>query len=559
MRRFVPCSSDICPNPYAETMMFPNRKKSFPTGLFLLSILLTFLLSSSVFAQLYPGWRIREGAEKEADNSKEISATLAKGDIGNDKPKFDSYFNNYYFHRWTWPKQFDNLTNFVRRDLLDTDLAKATGSARTYLLERTLAALGKMKGDPVVHPAARYNAILVLGLLYEDVGKTKLYSKALPLLIEEYQNPNAPDANRLGALIGISRFAQLGIEDPKLRDEDVPQLLIQLVQQKNAPIGRIPDLHDYFFRVRAIEGLGGLIRSVGPKPEFVETLLERIQDNKELDQIRYLSAKALAEINYSKAASDGLNLDINRIAVVLRHLARYACDEEKRYIERQEKGGGGRGPTPSSSSGPSGRSSSGPSSSGGPGSSDGSGSSGPAPAVSSSSSGSNSKEVTDKKIEHCITRSKFALGSFQEAIKGYAGPDAGLMNALKTAATPESLGNQKVLGQIDKLIKDEYFKFLNTGPEQSKTARPTTPPPSSGSSSMSSSGSSPPPPPPPVASKASAKGPKVTFKDMKEELEKLGKKIDDVVDKGPANLPTPTETDNDEGTDYSVEGADVDF
>ncbi|MGL6227396.1 MAG: hypothetical protein ACRC10_12325 [Thermoguttaceae bacterium] len=537
-------------------MMFPNQKKSFPTVLFLLSFLLTFSLSSSVFAQLYPGWRMRDGAEKEAESSKEISAALQNGNL--DKPKFDSYFNNYYFHRWTWPKQFDNLNTFVRRDLLDTDLAKATGPARTYLLERTLAALGKMKGDPLVHPAARFNAVLVLGLLYEDVGKTKLYSKALPLLIEEYQNPNAPDPNRLGAIIGISRFAQLGIEDPKLRDEDVPQLLIQLVQQKNAPTGRNPDQHDYFFRVRAIEGLGGLIRSVGPKPEFVETLLERIQDNKELDQIRYLSAKALAEINYSKAASDGLNLDINRIAVVLRNLARYACDEEKRYIERLETGGG-RGPTssstPSASSGPPGRSGSGSTSSG---SSGGTGSSGPAPAVSSSSSSSNSKEVTDKKIEHCITRSKFALGSFQEAIKGYAGPDAGLMNALKTAGTPESLGNQKVLGQIDKLIKEEYFKFLNTGPEQSKTPRPTTPPPSSGSSSMSSSSSSS-PPPPPSSPKASGKGPKVTFKDMKEELGKLGEKMDEVVEQGPANLPTPTETDNEEGADYSVEGADVDF
>ncbi len=502
-----------------------RKKKSFPMISSFASVshyrfvgtllLLSFGVASVFFGvsvsaqQTYPGWRMTEKAEQEAKNAKTVSNALQAGTL--DTQLFEPYFKTYYFHRWTQPKNIDNLSTYVRKDFLATDLDKATGPAREYLLKTSLQALEKMRSNPAVSPSARYNAVLALGLLYDDSGKTKLYAPALPILIDEFNNPAASQANQLGALIGIVRYAQLGIEDQALRENVVPGLLEKVVLEKKPPKDRTEDVHNLFFRVRALEGLAGLCRTVGPKKEFVDLFLTLILDGEEPDELRYLAAKALAEINYAAAAEAGTNLSVDQIAGAIIKLAQYACDGEQKFIDELR-----RSEQVKSSSG-----------------------------AKQLTTGTKSGSANDSKLEQSITRNKFAFGSIQEAIKGFGAirSETNLLTALNKAGTPESKRDAVVLEKMLKLI-DEHFRYLNNGPGAADDKK--------SSSSRSGSG----------RTSAGPKTYKVTIENITNGLIDLAVKIDELLEETslPDENQQPKQAEQTEETaEPADQGADVDF
>ncbi len=501
-----------------------RKKKSFSIILPFASIyrfvaMLLFFVANGVFVfvggpasaqQVYPGWKMTEKAEQEAKNAKTVSSALQAGTI--DAQLFDPYFKTYYFHRWTQPRNIDSLNTYVRKDFLSTDLDKATGPARDYLLKTSLQALEKMRSNPAVSPAVRYNAVLALGLLYADSGKTTLYAPALPILIDEYNNPAASQANQLGALVGIVRYAQLGIEDQALRENVVPQLLEKITTQKKPPQGITEDVHNLFFRVRALEGLAGLARTVGPKKEFVDLFLTVIQDGEEPDELRYLAAKALAEINYAIAAEAGANLNVDQIANAIIKLAKYACEGEQKFIDEllrseQVKSSSGAGQL-------------------------------------SGSRGFGAGSTDNSKIEQSITRNKFAFGSIQEAIKGFGAirSETNLLTALNKAGTPETKRDAIILEKMLKLI-DDHFRYLNNGPGAAEEKK------SSGSRSGSGR----------AAAAAGPKTFKVTLQNIAEGLLDLDFKIDELLEETAPVDEAPKAEEAGEAAEPAGQGADIDF
>ncbi|MGL6195132.1 MAG: HEAT repeat domain-containing protein [Thermoguttaceae bacterium] len=508
-------------------------------------------ICGAAFAQSsYPGWKMSDKTAEDGKKiSKDITAALQAGTVN--RAQFDPYFKEYYFHRWTNPKNSSDLKTYVRDELLRNDLDKATGQARTYLLKATEAALKIMKSDEKVYPAARVNAVIALGLMYEDESKTKLYQPALPLLIDELKSKKAPDANKLEALNGIIRFVNTGIDNAQLRDTEVTQILTKIAIDKTVPSGRTQDVHDYFFRTRAIEGLGALCRTA-PKKEVVDTLLSIIEDKNDLDMLRYLAVRAIAEINYTNAADAGVTLDLKQIYFVLSTFAREICSLESKNVEairrseqvRTTGGAGGMGGMGGSMGGMSG-----PGMSGSMGGDTGGGMMGAmSPTGGGGGLSGSSSEKTIERIKLAISRSKFAFGAIKDAFGSERKPDS-FVSAVAKQNTPESKDDVAAINGIVKLV-DDYFKFLNNGPATTATTRRPRQNTTAGGGMPSTLG---------AARPLGPNAPKVTLLDILDELEDLTSKFNDLLEAGGATAAktTTTKTTPDTETVPATESNDV--
>ena len=453
-------------------------------GIVLLSV---FFLTASLFAQQqeYKGWPLTpKTEEEESKKAATVSNALQSGTI--DKATFDNYFKKYYFSRWTRQDHISQLNGYVRNDFLKNDLGRATGEARRMLLDITVKAMKAMKSDPAVYPVAQLNAVVVLGNLYEDVDRTIPYGPAIPVLLEELKNEKAPLANQITAIDGLVRYAYLGIADQRLRDKDLPALFISIATAEKVPEGRVPEIHNLFFRAKAVEGLGALCRSAKPAPgesadgltKIVETLLTILENKSEkIDEVRNNAMNAFAELNLIAASAGGVKLDSARIVAAISSFARATCDRQQQFIEevrRSEQAntsGGTRG-------------------------------------------GTSSGEKTTRRIEECIGSSKFAFGTVKNAIQGLSGArnEASIIALLKKENESANAESVKMLVDIQKNI-DEYIMFLNKGPQQgTKRGSGGT---SGGTTNTAKSGNT----------------PKVTMDDIYNELAVLATKFDELASK----------------------------
>lgn len=388
--------------------------------------------------------------DEQAPKAKQMTAALQAGTER--KSEFDPYFQRYYFHRWVQPENVDKLNQYVRREFLATDLEKATGDARAYLIQKAFGAMNMMRKDAKIPPAARINAVVVLGLLYEDPEKTRLYAPALRALIEEYRDPKSPDSNKIMALNGIVRYAYVGIEDENIRTKTVPDLLKTLALDKTVPEERDSNLHEYFFRVNAVRGLAAYCKNELLSDEILNTLLTLIEDDGNIDEIRYEAAAAISEINYISATAANVNIDKDRIFEAIVSLSRYACEGEQKFIDEMRRseqvkttGGGSMGPM-----------------GGGSSMLDSGGGYGPGmPGM-----GGGAGDRSTARTELCVNRNKFHFGTIQNAIKGPGAikSESNFLSLLKNDSAAQSKEKVETLEKTIKII-DEYVKFLKDGPK----------------------------------------------------------------------------------------------
>lgn len=493
-------------------------------------LLFCVLFSPTLYAQqTYNGWKLDpKFADAESKKAKAVSASLKAGSV--DKTLFGNYFGKYYFHRWTIPENSVNLNEYVRKDFLDNDLRNATGDARKYLMNGTLAMMKKMKSDPNVYPAAQVNAVIVLGLLYEDKNETKLYQPALPVLIEEFNNPKAPDRNKVPALKGIIRYAYLGIDNPQVRNQ-ISQLLMKVAKEKDSKGFTDSEIYLYYIRAKAVEGLSAVFKNVKPvagqqgvAPEVsqtIDTLLSLIEDDAEPNIIRYTAGWSLSQANLIQLVDSKVNVDTMRFYNAIAELARAACTGEQKYIEeirRMEQaktsttsGGIGSGMSSSSMSDSYSSSSSSYSDSSGYG-----------------SGGATGNAKTNNRVKQCIGSSKYAFGAVQNLIKGpIARNEGGILTLLAKETDPKKVEEAKkqreTLVSLNEWV-NEYIKVLDEGPALAKGATVRRPPVSGNVS--------------PTTKKQQANMPKITIQEMWNELSVRSEKLEKLFPSVPSDSST---------------------
>ncbi len=231
---------------------------------------------------------------------------------------FETYYRRYFLPRWTQPSNLALLPQF-RRELRNNLLSGRTGPPHSRLNAIILDYMGKM-ASANVHPAARVNAMLIIGELNEvepvRAGDAPVaIPDAIPVLLNAIEDPDQIDPVKVAAMVGIIRQAQFGRLTPE-STLAIQRAMIRLAGSVGAP-ARSPDGHAWM-RVQAVKALG-LLRSAGENGGVARLLATLVADE-QLDMlVRSRAATALGQLNYTGAA--GVNAD-----EVIAALGRLAAD-----------------------------------------------------------------------------------------------------------------------------------------------------------------------------------------------------------------------------------------
>ncbi|MDR0609067.1 MAG: hypothetical protein LBG58_03065 [Planctomycetaceae bacterium] len=304
--------------------------------LFFVVVLLQLVFAVGALAQmaLATGWEVDEN---QAGRRAAIFSAFKSGNVDADRAGLDTFFDKYYFARWTRPENTGQVYQFVK-EFLAQDLRDAAGNAREYLLAKSFDSLKKITADGNATPPSRYNAILAIGQLSqrEPAGRGNPptpYAQALPYLLGEYQKKENPKFIRLGALIGIVRFAEMGITDEALKNTTIPNLFIEIIQSgKPKEDGNKEDqeMTDWF-RSHALEGLGAL-KSVGTNGQVVKVLSEVIENNQETIEIRTHAAKIFGDLNFADSGTTLNYQQYQQIGTLLITLMKATTDSQLQMV-----------------------------------------------------------------------------------------------------------------------------------------------------------------------------------------------------------------------------------
>jgi uncharacterized protein (UPF0147 family) len=258
------------------------------------------------------------------------------------KSRFDNWFTVFYFGSLTRP---DQLTGWVerRQDFLDRRLVQIrTQRMRDYVIRLTAQTMTSIVRENY-HPAARYNAMLLIGMLNSSEAVTVGDAKgppvplifALKFMLDELNNPQQLDAVRVAALIGIQRHVRIDRDLPDANrrlvrnnaETMIVDAMANLLNAKEPPEGRTAAGHAWMQR-QAAEVLG-LLGSVGQGNRVVTTLEQVIEDDARPIALRCAAADALGQLSFPADA----NLDAVAMAKKLGVVAVLACYEEIKRVE----------------------------------------------------------------------------------------------------------------------------------------------------------------------------------------------------------------------------------
>ena len=382
--------------------------------------LVLFLCVGAVSAQGY----------KEA----KVDETLAgqKGAVigGGDAAAVKNFLTKYYLARWTVQANGSNLHTY--REELIADGAGLNGAAQETFLKEAVDALTKYAASKDCYPACRYNAVLAIGTLDvkpapERNASGTPYSGAIkPLANFCTSDKEFPDYVRLGALVGLTRHAALGIEDETLRN-GVRKVFSTVLDPKYATEKKLrPEIGEWF-QLKALEGLTSFKTPEGADgPTGTLDLFKKMVDDDKLDfELRALAARGIGAMDLTKVQ----NWDSVALATSLTTLARDFCVSESAHIdsellrEQVKSAAATTGATGAMS--------------GGPGGSMGGGAMG----------GGMGGPQSQKSLEAMVARVQYGFDSVQAAIKGVDG-GSGLLVVLGGAPEKKPGGKKAPVEEV---------------------------------------------------------------------------------------------------------------
>ena len=302
------------------------------------------------FKELTPSKTLSTDAKKRRDFEDQVRRIINGSTLTGSELVFDGYFTSYVFPQWTQtteanlntlPKERDK---FVKNSL---ELSAKNPAAHARLIDLTLREQAKIAQDAEFHPAVRYNAILLVGLLNEvepnrGSGVKQMpepYVRALSTLTEELKKPGNNEAVRIGALLGVSRHlewdnSKAPMSPAKMQAavrDDIISELTNIVNTKLPPAGRSAEGQTWLRR-RALEALGHAY-ALKVVPEFHTLLDGIISDDAEPISLRCTAAEVMSRMDYQLPVV----VPVSPMAKKLGYLALYACHSELLRLEGLKK------------------------------------------------------------------------------------------------------------------------------------------------------------------------------------------------------------------------------
>jgi hypothetical protein len=256
----------------------------------------------------------------------------------------DRFFQQYFFPMMTTEEGLKTIAddrNFFLRQYVQS--AKDT-AAHTYLINTALTSASKIVQDNY-HPAARYNAMLLISSLNDQELNTQGAAQtlpepmraALPFILQQFQKADNPDVVKLAALLGLSRHLEFDNYRPAAtampadRKAEIIKSLTELVETKEPAEGRSSEAHTWIRR-RAIEALS-MACLAKPDPGIAATLDSLLKDESEPLSIRLTVASLMGKIALQAPAK----IEAVPTAKELGYLALYACDTELTRADSSRK------------------------------------------------------------------------------------------------------------------------------------------------------------------------------------------------------------------------------
>lgn len=319
-------------------------------GILVAAVALAFVgvLATAVSAQQYQADPINEALGKQG----EVIKGMAKDPAKYDATAFDDYFTTYYFPAMTKfaPEDLANLYK-NRSELFSRYLwAAQSEELQAHLTKLAFDAMKGVAIKPVYHPAVRYNAILVIGLLDDKCAiiagpnvrppkPSKDANKFLVALLNAgiQGKPVVTPSLVVGALVGLERHAQYhaGLDNASI--EEMTKVAIALAT-KNPPIAEVDSKVAEWIRVQAATVLAKL-GSVGPDGHALDALVNVLADNKLTLDGRCEVTGLLALLDYKDAKVDG-KATTDKVLQLAVEVAQAEDKVAKDFQEQSLSGGG---------------------------------------------------------------------------------------------------------------------------------------------------------------------------------------------------------------------------
>jgi hypothetical protein len=245
--------------------------------------------------------------EEQKKNRTAISRILLRGQFeGAEQEGFDRYYQNYLLPRWSLRQHRAELAEF-RKELESNLRTCGTGdkprAIHDHLNELALKYLNeKLVKDPQIRPAARVNAVLMLGALNQTESAAAAeppvpLQAALVELVRAAASKNQLDAVRVAAMCGILRHARLNAIPPGSNTRAVVTQVMLSILDAGRPKGK-GAAGDAWLRAQAAEVLG-LFGEVGNQNAVVLALQKQVADRSLPFAARLTAVDAIGKLNYN--------------------------------------------------------------------------------------------------------------------------------------------------------------------------------------------------------------------------------------------------------------------
>ena len=314
------------------------------------TIVLVLAVASTAVAQRFqsiePKLNVREANAMRGTVTKALRDPSA---FEANKKDLDAYFTKYYFPTMTLPAKLGELAK--RRENLFKQFIRPARvpAAQQHLTALTLKAMGIIaRGN--FHPAVRYNAVLILGMLDEKVaGSGAGGAKPVPFpagtnelldLLEndEFKNVKVPASLKLGALLGLERHARFGI-NPQYADR-VTKAALAMIAQEEPPADLDPEVH-YWMRCQAARVLSRQFAE-GPNAQVQAAITSLIADPHMSIEDRCSATELMKRMKYDAAAGVDVTATVRAMGDLAKTVASDEAEKANDFQDEMLRGGGGR-------------------------------------------------------------------------------------------------------------------------------------------------------------------------------------------------------------------------
>jgi len=255
--------------------------------------------------------KITEGRKNISEDSGAIQDSLRSNTARSEN--FDRFFLEYLFAEMTQTNdEYLSTLGARRNDFLRRYLsADVSGENRRHLIDQVLLPTMKRVAEGNFHPAARLNAVILIGMVNSaeaGAGGSEApqpSAECVAYLNSLVKQDQLPLYLRVGAFTGLHRVAQLEGLRPALDQNLVKEIstaALAVAENKATGQDQWDSDANYWLRRRSVQILG-FLRNQGDNLAVVNSLYGILSDDKNQFNLRLDAVEALSELNLTEAAA----------------------------------------------------------------------------------------------------------------------------------------------------------------------------------------------------------------------------------------------------------------